>query len=118
MFRVIAVIFLIASLNVNAEPVMVGGDIHLDACGGNGRVKRPTKLYRSPNAQDAGKSKLPVGIGLFICSTTSDEKWYGVVVESTEGDCGVSSPQKKKAPYKGRCKSGWLPASSVDYLAG
>lgn len=111
-------ILLLFFLNVHASPVFVGGDSSLDACGGYGKTKQLTKLRKSATAQKTSEVVLPVGTELYICSESADGKWLGVVVQNSDASCGVSSPQKKRAAYKGKCKSGWVPTTLVDYLAG
>lgn len=99
-----------------------------DACNGMGRVTRSAGLpvYDAP-FEDAKKTiDLRAGQRVYICNTSLDQEWLGIVVaptgsgedNSSARDCGVSSPVRSPRPYQGPCESGWVEANFVKLIAG
>jgi hypothetical protein len=124
-----AVVFLLYALPStagNVMPVMVGGEADLDACSSIGVVSGLKQGGDGFLAVRAGASasyklvdKLLEGQKVFICSSSSDNKWYGIVyAQGDEQDCGVSSPISPSQPYKGKCKSGWVSERWIKQIAG
>jgi hypothetical protein len=106
--------------------VMVGSDDNLDACSALGMVSGLKSRQDSFLAVRAGPDKrfamidrLKAGQKVFICRTSEDGKWYGVVYSRNSAeDCGVTSPINPARPYNGKCKSGWVNAHWIKLLAG
>jgi hypothetical protein len=108
-------------------PVMVGGEAEMDACASIGVVSGFKPGGDGFLAVRAGTSasyklldKLLEGQHVFICGSSSDGKWYGVVYSqgSEYVDCGVSSPISPAQPYNGLCKSGWVSKHWIKQVAG
>jgi hypothetical protein len=131
MCRVLFTIFLlISSFHIVADnlatPVIVGSDDNLDACPSLGVVSglNPKRdgflaVRSGASTKHALIDKLQKGQKVFICSTSKDGNWYGVVYSHGDvDDCGVTSPVNTAQPYKGKCKSGWVNAHWIKLLAG
>lgn len=131
MYRVLfAIILLISSFRIAADnvatPVMVGGNDNLDACPSLAVVSglkpegdRFLAVRSEANAKSALIDKLQEGQKVFICNTSTDANWFGVVYShGNVDDCGVSSPVNPAKAYKGKCKSGWVNARWIKLLAG
>lgn len=110
-----------------AMPVMVGGEDEMDACASIGVVSglKPggdgfLAVRTGTNASYKQLDKLLEGQQVFICDSSSDGKWYGIVYSqrSEQVDCGVSSPISPAQPYKGQCKSGWVSKHWIKQIAG
>ncbi|WP_062117713.1 hypothetical protein [Aureimonas sp. AU40] len=107
------------------ETVEVGGDPELDACASLGRIARLDpkgdnflSVREGPSSKHRERDRLSTGALVTIC----DERgpWRGIVYPApgTEADCGVSSPQATRSPYRGPCRSGWVHSRFVDVVAG
>ena len=131
MYRVLfTILLLISSFRIAADnvamPVIVGSDDNLDACPSLGVVSSLNAKREGFLAVRSGAStkyalidKLQKGQKVFICNTSKDGNWYGVVYSHENvDDCGVSSPVNPAQPYKGKCKSGWVNAHWIKLLAG
>lgn len=104
-------------------PVRIGDDPDLDACASLGRVtgaKDPkVAVHSGPADSFPTVDSVVNGQWLFVCSTSYDQEWLGVVYSDDESmDCGVASPVSPAKPYDGPCKSGWVPVTSVEIVAG
>ena len=105
---------------------MVGGSDDLDACPSYGVVsglkskKNGFLVVRSGSNIIFQKiDKLQEGQKVFICETSTDRNWFGIVYShNNANDCGISSPISPTQPYKGKCKSGWVNARWIKLLAG
>jgi hypothetical protein len=102
--------------------VMVGGELHLDACGAVGVVSglkpRPgnTLSVRSgPGHNYSRIDGLASGTRVWLCDRNGD--WLGVIYDLAGSGCGVSTPSKRRA-YEGPCSSGWVHAKYVELTAG
>ena len=110
----------------NVVPVMVGSNDNLDACSGLGVVTGLKSKRHGFLAVRAGPSqkfeivdKLKASQKVYICSSSEDGKWYGVVYSPNQTDeCGVTSPINPTQPYKGKCKSGWVNDHWIKLVAG
>ena len=58
-------------------------------------------------------------------SCDSVEDWVGIVYRKesdphdSTGDCGgLTSPIAERRPYRGSCRSGWIPAAAQEVLGG
>lgn len=130
MYQVLIIILLISSFGIAADnlstPVIVGSDDNLDACPSLGEVFGLNPKGDGFLAVRSGAStryalidKLHKGQKVFICSTSKNGNWYGVVYSHRDvDDCGVTSPVNPAQPYKGKCKSGWVNAHWIKLLAG
>lgn len=131
MYRVLFTIFLLISSSLIAAdnlamPVIVGSDDYLDACPSLGVVSGLKSKGDGFLAVRSGAStkyalidKLQNDQKVFICNTSKDGNWYGVVYSQGDvDDCGVTSPVYPAQPYKGKCKSGWVNAHWIKLLAG
>ncbi len=113
-----------------ARPVMVGGEPHLDACLGAGRIIPLRKggdgfvaVRAAPSVKARMLDKLKPGRELLLCDDSADGQWVGVVYAEPFGgpnvtDCLVASPEARRAPYDGPCQSGWVARRFVTVTAG
>lgn len=104
-------------------PVMVGGEAELDACGGLGAVHGLNPRGEGFLAVRAGpNSKYPIidrlynGDQVYFCDKHGE--WIGIVYGKPMQDCGVSSPLRRRQPYKGSCQSGWAHRNWLVLIAG
>lgn len=132
MRKILSVTFLflftysIANATNNLDtPVMVGGTEDLDACHSEGIVSGLDPegdaflaVRAAANANARMLDKLPEGKKVYICDSSPDGKWLGIVYTKKGIDCGVSSPIRPAQPYKGRCHSGWVSQKWVKVTAG
>ena len=102
-------------------PVMVGGEVDFDACGGTGKVinldpagDNYLSVRSGPSSKFEEIDRLPNRSEMFLC----DEKgsWYGIVYPI--GDCGVMSPIENRQQYNGVCKSGWVFKQYIELVSG
>lgn len=114
-----------------ARPVLVGGEVELDACTSVGAIismrKRGDGLVAvraAPSKRAPMRDQLKSGRKLMICEYSEDGKWLGVVYPEKAGraelgDCGVSEPiSGPPRPYNGPCRSGWVSQAYVLFIAG
>lgn len=131
MYRMLLIIFLFSSsfwvtANEVTTPVIVGSDDDLDACSSLGMVSGLNPKGDGFLAVRSGKNataplvdKLLENQKVFICNTSKDGKWLGVVYSLDNiNDCGVTSAVNPAQPYKGKCKSGWVSTRWIKLLAG
>lgn len=110
----------------NVTPVRVG-DLgpNFAACNSLGEVRERAvdgaiQVRAAPfePAQETGR--LPPGSNFFICSRSLDQRWLGVVYDSSgqaSRTCGVSAPIPARRDYEGPCESGWVPSAQVRLVA-
>lgn len=132
MYPFLLVLFLLSSLlssaaaDVIGVPVMVGGEENLDACTGLGIVfglnpqgDNFLAVRSGKNSRYALVDKLYESQQVFICQTSVDGKWLGVVYSHNKNDdCGVNSPINPAQVYSGKCKSGWVYGRWIKIVAG
>jgi len=111
-----------ASGDVAPRPVMIGSEPDLDACLGidqvGGAKSGLVSVRAAPDARAAEIDRLANGEYVYGCDASGE--WSGVVYlhgKDMAPDCGVSSPAPH-APYKGRCKSGWVRSKWLTVIAG
>ncbi len=104
-------------------PVMVGGNEGLDACltlgavVGHGDSKEVT-IYSKPDKTSPVVKKLPSGTHVMICDSSGGD-WLGVVFSGEPfPSCDLSSFNQPRQPYTGKCDSGWVKKSEIEFLAG
>ncbi|MBK8283680.1 MAG: integron [Ahniella sp.] len=95
----------------------------LDACLSMARVVEAggtgLAVRAAPDGAAAVTDEIAVGAVVFLCDTSEDEVWSGVVYPQTEDqDCGLGSGVETPKPYDGPCKSGWVLADRVPVEAG
>ncbi len=106
-------------------PVEIGGDGDADACASLGRIVRldpagdnVLSVRAGPGTRQRELDRLNAAALVTVC----DERgaWLGVVYAppGAEIDCGLSSPQEMRLPYRGPCRSGWVHRRFVDIIAG
>lgn len=102
------------------SPVMIGSEPELDACGSLGAVAATKLSVRDgPGSAFHRMDSLAKGKTVFVCSSSPDGEWTGVVyADGSEPDCGVSSPVPKPQPYAGACRSGWVRSKWITIIAG
>ncbi|MEA3014525.1 MAG: hypothetical protein QOD42_3070 [Sphingomonadales bacterium] len=109
------------------RPVLIGRDgPEADACGVIGTVtglnphgNNYLSVRASPNTRAAERDRLRTGQRLYVCSTSADENWLGVVYRHGPlGNCGVTAPVQHPRPYGGPCRWGWVSSRYVDVNAG
>ncbi|HYI49555.1 MAG TPA: hypothetical protein VEX35_13940 [Allosphingosinicella sp.] len=118
-----------AASGAGAQPLPVrigleGPD--MDACGSLGEVRglnRRGQNYLSvragPRAHLPERDRLRTGRQVFVCQTSRDGEWLGVVYGRTPGQqCNVGSPVRSPRPYSGRCRSGWVNSRYITIVAG
>lgn len=98
----------------------------MDACPGTGQVIGLRKggdeflaVRTGPSTEHPLSDKLKEGQTFYVCSSSKDEKWVGIVYSTDKtNDCGVTSAIKKLAPYRGKCKQGWIHSRWMKVIAG
>lgn len=103
-------------------PVMLGihGEPELDACLSMGVAPREVQVREAPSAKARVVLTLAKGQEAFLCDSSKDGRWEGIVVPPSPGfDCGISGEWGPgPTPYRGPCKSGWVPEGTVPAVAG
>jgi hypothetical protein len=108
-------------------PVMVGGDAEQDACGGtyqvvplNPRGDNFVSVRSRPAVAGRELARLRSRQGGYLCSTSADGQWQGVVYAppGSDMDCGVGTPITRSRPYRGPCTSGWVASRFLELVAG
>lgn len=106
-----------------AQPVMVGGEPSLDACGSTGVVAglNPAgdgflAVRSGPGTGHSIQDKIRNGQGVIFCDQRGS--WVGIVYSKKGTSCGVSSPIARRQPYRGPCRSGWVHEKYLKLLAG
>jgi hypothetical protein len=91
---------------------MVGGASDEDACGGTGEVAVSGSLNvrAAPTLSAPVVDQLRATAKVIRCDLSGD--WIGIVYPA-ELDCGTGSPIAERAPYAGRCRSGWVHARYI-----
>jgi len=105
----------------DSRPVLVGGNEDLDACLGSGTLagaKSGLVSVRAGPGQDYPEvDRLGNGAWVALCDDSGE--WSGVVYSTDEHEsCGVGTPIRERAPYRGRCKSGWIRSRWITDIAG
>ena len=109
----------------DATSVEVGGDAESDACASLGRIAGldPTgdnflSVREGPSSKHGESDRLSPSTLVTICDGRG--VWLGIVYPAlgSDVDCGVSSPQATRAPYRGPCRSGWVHRRFVNIIAG
>lgn len=88
---------------------------HIDAATGGTMMVRAAPF---DTADETGA--IPAGGRFFICSRSIDQRWMGVVYDSSgqlSPGCGVSSPVATRRDYDGPCQAGWVPSAFVKLIA-
>lgn len=96
------------------------------ACNSQGEVRErttdgPIPVRAAPFEQAQEKGQLPPGSTFFICSSSHDQRWMGVVYDSdgrANRSCGVSAPVRARRDYQGPCESGWVASAQVRLVSG
>lgn len=111
----------------SSVPVMIGefGD-DMDACMSIGAVSGLNPKgdgFLAVRSGPAGHykllDKLKEGKQVFLCSSSKDELWHGIVYTSDANvDCGVGSPVKSARAYEGPCQFGWVSNKWIKVIAG
>lgn len=107
------------------QPVRIGGEAELDACASTGQVAglNPDgdnflSVRAGPSTKDREIDRLYPGKLVYMCETSRDGQWIGIVYELRGEPCGVSSAIAKRRPYRGRCRSGWVARRYIELVAG
>jgi hypothetical protein len=102
-------------------PVMVGGEIDLDACASVAMVTgldpagdNVLVVRTGPDVSYAKADRLPPSASVHVCEERGN--WRGIVYPA--GECGVATPIAAREAYKGPCKSGWVYGDYLSPLAG
>jgi hypothetical protein len=103
-----------------AVPVLVGGEVELDACGSVGIVSglrggqgNFISVRRGPGRSFREVGRLRPGDRVWMCDAR--EAWVGVVFGR---GCGVAAPRAQRKPYNGPCASGWVAERYLRLEAG
>jgi hypothetical protein len=113
------------------RPVMVGGQLEIDACpsvavlvplreGGDGFVA----VRAAPSVKARRLYKLLPGQEVLLCGSSADGQWVGVIYPEPlggpdVGECRVSIPiAGKRRAYGGPCRSGWVARRFLTVIAG
>jgi hypothetical protein len=112
-----------AGAGIPARPVRVGmggAERGVDACPSSGRLigQNPIAIREAPapGARESAQGQL--GMAVHICEAV--DGWQGIVWSPTTPDdnCGVGTNLPAEKDYDGPCRSGWVPASTVEITAG
>lgn len=115
----------IAQADTASVPVQIGGEEGFDACGAAGKILPPkdgsafVELRRGPGRRYAVTDRLRAGDQVVLCDGSEDDGgWSGVLIYDGT-DCGDLGPSiAERQPYRGSCKSGWIPDASIEVTAG
>jgi hypothetical protein len=116
-----------SNLDTAVVPVRIGElGRNFAACNAQGKVReRATDgampVRAAPFEQAQQKGQLPPGSTFFICTRSIDQRWFGVVYDSSGragSSCGVSSPISVRRDYEGPCDSGWVASAQVRLISG
>lgn len=102
-------------------PVMIGGDVTHDACGGWGIATATTTLFTTNEMGYSEFKVINVNQGVSLCDEKQDYdgEYYGVIFSKDENvNCFVSSPEAERQPYTGPCESGWVKKEHLLLIAG
>lgn len=116
----------ISTVSIAKVAVQYGNSDDLDACATIATVSGLSNgsdgflaVKDSPNIKAKRIDKIFNGQTVWICESSKDGNWLGVVYDSTgKKECGVTSPIEKRVPYKGPCNSGWVSKKYVKILGG
>jgi len=75
----------------------------------------------APFDQAAAIDQLAPGSEFFICSRSTDQRWFGIVYDEggqASDRCGVSAPLARRTVYEGPCAAGWVPSASIRLVSG
>ena len=102
---------------------MVGDNAGLDACFGLAQVGGAKSGLISVRTGPGNNFREVdrVANGQFVYSCDGNSEWTGVVYMPGTGmtpECGVTSPVPERAPYSGKCKSGWIRTKWLTVVAG
>ena len=124
--RVALLALLVAASAGAATPkpasVTVGGNEDIDACPSlaqvTGAKSGMVSVKAGPAANQEEIDRLPNEQFVYACDAKGE--WTGVVYLRGEmtPDCGVASPIARRAPYRGKCKSGWVRSKWLTVVAG
>lgn len=85
-----------------------------------GRSAEALVVRAAPYQAAREVDRLPAGAQFFVCSRSLDQKWFGLVYDSSSATgepCGVSRPVPSRRDYDGPCRSGWVASVSVRLAA-
>src|SRR5262245_27462649 len=92
---------------IQETAVSVGGNPTVDACS-LGKIigLDPASVLTAPKKNGYPSDRRLNGQFVYVC--TERGRYFGVVYHPSgkQEGCGVTSPIRKKGPYKGPCKSG------------
>lgn len=122
---VFAFCFLLPNFSNGKTEVHYGGDENVDACSAFAEVARLSvgpdgflAVKDDPNLKAVRVDKIYNGQKLWICDSSADGMWLGIVYSKDPAlGCKVTHAEKQKKPYRGPCKSGWVSARYVQVLA-
>lgn len=109
-------------------PVQIGGSADMDACALAGLRSGTAPgagvpVRAGPGAHFAVVDTVVVPQTFHSCDST--DEWVGIVYRKerdtfdSTGDCGgLGSPVADRIVYTGPCRSGWIPASAQEIVAG
>ena len=98
----------------------------MDACGSLGEVRGVNprgdnylSVRTGPRAHLPERDRLRPGRQVFVCQTSRDGQWLGVVYSrNPRQQCNVGSPVRGPRPYSGPCRSGWVNSRYITIVAG
>ncbi|HRK09314.1 MAG TPA: hypothetical protein PLZ57_16215 [Pseudobdellovibrionaceae bacterium] len=102
------------------QPVEVGGEEQLDACGGWGLAIATTTLFRVDENGALSFDRVEANQEIIFCDSYQDHdgEFVGVVIPEPGKSCDVSSPIPHRRVYDGTCKSGWIKREFTLLTAG
>jgi hypothetical protein len=101
-------------------PVVIGahGSPELDACPTLAEIAADGFILNAPDVKPSLVLPIAQGVRVYLCGSSPDGEWEGVVVAADGKDCGVSTPVDAPSPYAGPCASGWIRKSAARVIAG
>lgn len=102
------------------QSVEVGGEEHLDACGGWGIAIATTTLFLVDANGALSFDRVEANQPIIFCDSYQDldGEFVGVVIPEAGKSCEVSSPIPNRRAYHGNCRSGWIKREFTLLTAG
>lgn len=103
------------------RPVIIAHDgENLQPCTSVATVtgKAAIPIYAGPSQKARKVGTANPGVEISVCDYAQKDRWLGVILPTPGVNCGIAMPLKGPRPYRGKCRSGWIEARLVTFIAG